>query len=121
MDGLPEKKAIVIVEDNEPIAELIKDTLNSESDYQAVVVGDAARAVEAGEREHLVGNVPASLVGVQHPGQRGRNHCSGRDGPQHKTRKHAATPTHRAGVSALWPLYPLLTILTVATLEQVGW
>ncbi len=81
----------------------------------------AARAVKTGEREHLAGHEPASLVGVHRPGQRRRNDRPGRDGPQHKTRKHAATPTHRAGVSALWPLYPLLTILTVATLEQVGW
>jgi DNA-binding response OmpR family regulator len=56
MDGLPEKKAIVIVEDNEPIAELIKDTLNSEADYQAVVVNDGARALE------VIRSVKASLI-----------------------------------------------------------
>ena len=56
MDGQPEKKAIVIVEDNEPIAELIKDTLNSESDYQAVVVNDGARALE------VIRSVKASLI-----------------------------------------------------------
>ena len=56
MDGLPEKKAIVIVEDNEPIAELIKDTLNSEPDYQAVIVNDGAQALE------VIRSVKASLI-----------------------------------------------------------
>ena len=56
MDGLPEKKAIVIVEDNEPIAELIKDTLNSESAYPAVVVNDGAQALE------VIRSVKASLI-----------------------------------------------------------
>jgi CheY-like chemotaxis protein len=46
MQDLPEKKAIVIVEDNEQIAELIKDTLNGEPDYQAVAVHDGALALE---------------------------------------------------------------------------
>ena len=35
MSNLPEKKAIVVVEDDDAIAELIRDTLNSEPDYQA--------------------------------------------------------------------------------------
>ncbi|HMA35911.1 MAG TPA: response regulator [Chloroflexia bacterium] len=56
MDGLPERKAIVVVEDNEPIAELIKDTLNAEPDYQAVVVVDGALALE------VIRSVKASLI-----------------------------------------------------------
>ncbi len=56
MDGTPEKKAIVIVEDNEPIAELIKDTLNSEPDYQAVVVNDGAQAID------VIRSIKASLI-----------------------------------------------------------
>ncbi len=56
MDSIPEKKAIIIVEDNEPIAELVKDTLNAEPDYQAVVVHDGAQALE------VIRSVKASLV-----------------------------------------------------------
>lgn len=56
MDALPEKKAIVVVEDNQPIAELIKDTLNAEPDYQAVAVHDGALAVET------IRSLKASLV-----------------------------------------------------------
>ena len=56
MEALPEKKAIVVVEDNQPIAELIKDTLNAEPDYQAVAVHDGARAVET------IRSLKASLV-----------------------------------------------------------
>lgn len=53
---MPDKKAIVIVEDNDPIAELIKDTLNAEPDYQAVVVTDGARALE------VIRSIKASLI-----------------------------------------------------------
>ena len=42
-----ERKAIVVVEDNEPIAELIKETLNAEPDYQAVVVNDSGAMCQA--------------------------------------------------------------------------
>src|SRR4051812_125683 len=56
LDSLPEKKAIVIVEDNDAIAELIKDTLNAEPDYQAVAVHDASLAIE------VIRSVKASLV-----------------------------------------------------------
>lgn len=56
MADVPNKKAIVIVEDNEQIAELIKDTLNAESDYQAVAVHDGALALE------VIRSVKASLI-----------------------------------------------------------
>src|SRR5437762_1741206 len=56
MEDTPEKKAIVIVEDNEPIAELIKDLLNAEPDYQAVAVHDAALALDT------IRSVQASLI-----------------------------------------------------------
>jgi len=51
-----EKKAIVVVEDNEPIADLIKETLNAEPDYQAVVVNNGAEAIE------VIRSVQASLI-----------------------------------------------------------
>ena len=51
-----EKKAIVVVEDNEPIADLIKETLNAEPDYQAVVVNNGADAIE------VIRSVRASLI-----------------------------------------------------------
>src|SRR5829696_5803056 len=56
MDSQTDKKAIVIVEDNEQIAELIKDTLNAEPDYQAVMVHDGATALE------VIRSVKASLI-----------------------------------------------------------
>jgi DNA-binding response OmpR family regulator len=56
MRDLTEKKAIVVVEDNEAIAELIRDTLNAEPDYQAAIVHDGGLAVEA------IRSVKASLI-----------------------------------------------------------
>src|SRR5918912_3982363 len=56
MEGPPEKKAIVVVEDNEAIAELIKDLLNAEPDYQAVAVHDGALALD------VIRSVKASLI-----------------------------------------------------------
>jgi CheY-like chemotaxis protein len=56
VETTPDKKAIVIVEDNEAIAELIKETLNAEPDYQAVAVGDAALALD------VIRSIKASLV-----------------------------------------------------------
>jgi CheY-like chemotaxis protein len=41
-----EKKALIIVEDNAAVAEVIKDTLNGEPGYRAVVVHDGAQALE---------------------------------------------------------------------------
>ena len=46
MNRVPEKKAIIIVEDNEPIAEVIRDTLNGEAEYRAVVVNEGKKALE---------------------------------------------------------------------------
>lgn len=55
--GTPvEKKVIVVVEDNEEIAELIKETLNGEPDYQAVAVHDGSRALE------VIHSVKAGLI-----------------------------------------------------------
>src|SRR3954452_3224037 len=56
MVDIPEKKAIIIVEDNESIAEIIKDTLNAEPDYQAVTVSDGAQVLE------VIKSLRASLV-----------------------------------------------------------
>jgi hypothetical protein len=82
----------------------------------------AAGAIEARKREHLAGYKSAGLIGIYHlPGQSGRDHRTRRDRPQHKTRKHAVTPTYRAAGNRLMSLYPLLTIRTVATLAQLGW
>src|SRR6476661_7484368 len=47
MSDIPDKKAIVVVEDNEAIGELIRDTLNAEPDYQAAIVRDGSLAIEA--------------------------------------------------------------------------
>ncbi|HMA35275.1 MAG TPA: response regulator [Chloroflexia bacterium] len=56
MDAAPEKKIIVVVEDTAPIAELIKDTLNTEPDYQAIVALDGALALD------VIHSVKASLI-----------------------------------------------------------
>src|SRR5438270_2201643 len=56
MDGPPEKKAIVVVEDNDAIAELINDLLIAEPDYQAVAVHDGALALD------VIRSVKASLI-----------------------------------------------------------
>jgi hypothetical protein len=53
-----------------------------------------AGAVETAERKHLASHKPAGFIGIHHSGQRRHNHRPGRDGPQHQTRKHAATPTY---------------------------
>src|SRR5215475_5649532 len=88
--------------------------------HRAHVIEDAAGtagAVETVEREHLAGDEPARLFGVHHPGQRRRDHSSGRDGPQHKTRKHCNYSDFTQAAGDVRSLYPLLTILTVATLS----
>lgn len=50
------KKVIIVVEDNEHIAELIKEALNTEPDYQAVAVYDGALALD------VIHSVKASLI-----------------------------------------------------------
>src|ERR1700704_4144590 len=62
----------------------------------------ATGTVETGESEHLAGYKLAGFIGIHHSGQRRHNHRPGRDGPQHQTRKHAATPTYRARAPALF-------------------
>ena len=56
MSSSPDKKIVVIVEDTVEIGHLIKDTLNAETDYQAVVVSDSALAME------VIRSVKASLI-----------------------------------------------------------
>src|SRR5438874_2926171 len=46
VSSVPKTKAIIIVEDDVEIAELIKQTLNDEPDYQAVAVHDGSRALQ---------------------------------------------------------------------------
>ena len=53
----------------------------------------AAGTVETGEREYLAAHELAGLIGIHLSGQSGRDHGTGDNGSQHKTRKHAATPT----------------------------
>jgi DNA-binding response OmpR family regulator len=53
---VPSQKAIIIVEDSKAIADLMKEILNAEPDYQATVVGDGAHAIDA------IRSVRASLV-----------------------------------------------------------
>ena len=50
----------------------------------------AAGAVETGKCEDLAGDEPARLIGGHHASQRWSYHRTGRDGTQHKTRKHAS-------------------------------
>ena len=63
----PEKKALIIVEDNEAVAEVIKDTLNGEPGYRAVVVHDGTQALEV---IHSI-QVDAVLLDVALPGLSG--------------------------------------------------
>lgn len=56
MDENPDKKTIIVVEDSEQIADLVKTALNDEPDYQATVAPDGAVAIE------VVRSVKASLV-----------------------------------------------------------
>jgi CheY-like chemotaxis protein len=63
----PEKKALIIVEDNAAVAEVIKDTLNGEPGYRAVVVHDGAQALEV---IHSI-QVDAVLLDVALPGLSG--------------------------------------------------
>ncbi|HKP52017.1 MAG TPA: response regulator [Chloroflexia bacterium] len=56
MDTVQSKKAIIIVEDNEAIAELMRDALNAEPDYLATVVPDGALALE------VIRSVKANLI-----------------------------------------------------------
>src|ERR1700683_1436113 len=61
----------------------------------------AAGAIEAGKRKYLATDKSAGLFGIHHlPGQRRRHHRPGRKDSPHKTRKHAVTPTNRAGATA---------------------
>jgi CheY-like chemotaxis protein len=46
MDSTTDKKVIVVVEDDEAIAELLKDVVNGEPDYHAVAAPDGAEAME---------------------------------------------------------------------------
>lgn len=56
MDAPPERKIVVIVEDTQEIAQLIKETLHAEPNYQGVVVTDSALAIE------VIRSVKASLI-----------------------------------------------------------
>src|SRR5882672_831292 len=66
----------------------------------AEIVKDAARAsgaIDAGKREQLASDEPARLIRRHHPGECRHDRRSGRDGSQHKTRKHCKTPTSPSG------------------------
>lgn len=56
MEQPVDRKVIVVVEDNQEIAELIKEALNEEPDYQAVAVYDGARALD------VIHSVKARLI-----------------------------------------------------------
>jgi hypothetical protein len=53
----------------------------------------AARAVKASESENLARYEPAGFLGIHLSSQGGRYRRTGHHRSQHKTRKHAATPT----------------------------
>ncbi len=46
------QKVVVIGEDDEPIATLLRDSINDESGYQAVVVSDGALVIETVRQVH---------------------------------------------------------------------
>src|SRR5207249_12043914 len=46
------KKVVVIGEDDEPIATLLRDSINDEQGYQAVVVSDGALVLETVRQVH---------------------------------------------------------------------
>jgi len=48
----PRKKVVVIGEDDEPIALLLRDSINDEVGYQAVVVPDGALVIETVRQVH---------------------------------------------------------------------
>jgi DNA-binding response OmpR family regulator len=55
MDDMAEdrkKKVVVIGEDDEPIATLLRDSINDEDGYQAVVVSDGALVLETVRQVH---------------------------------------------------------------------
>jgi DNA-binding response OmpR family regulator len=56
MAETPGRKIVVIVEDTQEIAQLIKDTLNAEPEFQAVVASDSALAME------VIRSVKADLI-----------------------------------------------------------
>jgi len=62
-----QRKIVVIVEDNENIAELIKQAITSETDYQALAVNNGSRALE------IIRSVKPNLVllDVMLPGMNG--------------------------------------------------
>jgi DNA-binding response OmpR family regulator len=56
MAETPGRKIVVIVEDTQEIAQLMKDTLNAEPEFQAVVAADSALAIE------VIRSVKADLI-----------------------------------------------------------
>jgi DNA-binding response OmpR family regulator len=52
MTGDVKKKVVVIGEDDEPIATLLRDSINDDSPYQAVVVSDGALVLETVRQVH---------------------------------------------------------------------
>ncbi|MDQ5873113.1 MAG: response regulator [Acidobacteriota bacterium] len=52
MTGERKKKVVVIGEDDEPIATLLRDSINDEDGYQAVVVSDGALVIETVRQVH---------------------------------------------------------------------
>lgn len=52
MTGEQKKKVVVIGEDDEPIATLLRDSINDEAGYQAVVVSDGALVIEIVRQVH---------------------------------------------------------------------
>ena len=52
MTGETKKKVVVIGEDDEPIATLLRDSINDEIGYQAVVVADGALVIETVRQVH---------------------------------------------------------------------
>lgn len=67
MNQIAPRKAVVIVEDNQPVAQLIRDTLNGEPCYHGVVVNDGREALDV---IHSI-EVSVVLLDVSLPGMSG--------------------------------------------------
>jgi DNA-binding response OmpR family regulator len=63
------KKVVVIGEDDEPIATLLRDSINDENGYQAVVVSDGALVIETVRQVHadllILDNMMPGLNGFE--------------------------------------------------------
>ena len=65
--GATRKRTVVIGEDDEPIATLLRDAINEEPGYQAVVVSDGRKVVDSVRSSHA----DLLILDIMMPGQSG--------------------------------------------------